>query len=651
MCGFVAIYNANDFLFQPEILISMTNELIHRGPDDYCYAFAGPKNHFMWRDNIPAPVMSSGIAMGHRRLSILDLSSAGRQPFVSKDKRFWMVYNGEVFNYRELREELRRAGHSFVTKTDTEVVLIAYQEWGKDFLNRLNGMWALIIWDNKTRTLLASRDRFGIKPLFYYRMKDLWIFASEIKALLKYPGFHAQPKKDAIFRFLWAEQHPEAEQTYFKDILSLPAASYLLINEDKSYCDRFWYLPDYTPLKKAKPEDTSKHFFELFRDSVRLRLRSDVRVGTMLSGGLDSTSIVKTINDLLNEQVEETSSVHGIQQAVSACYPNLWNDETHRINDLVSILRINVEKVYPAQEDIHGRFYDVINAMDEPFIQSSPLVQHLLMHRARSLGIKVTLNGHGPDEMLAGYPLRHCAIVTAEHFTHFRIKKWFDEMTGMKKWHNLGPIEFSYDLLFNMWPIAGAWVRNLFRLPKKKYFYKKLFNLYPIKPYRLFDLDTGGRTALDRRLRREFFVEVLPPILTYEDRMSMSASVESRVPFLDYRLVEFAFSLNDSDKIYKGITKYIIRNAMNNVLPSSIVNEKIKLYFNGPIDIWLRGSLKPIVNTILMEGDPFISEFMNPKQFRPLIMRVLDPNYFDDWDEMLVWRMLIAEAWMRFFFG
>ena len=152
-------------------------------------------------------------------------------------------------------------------------------------------------------------------------------------------------------------------------------------------------------------------------------------------------------------------------------------------------------------------------------------------------------------------------------------------------------------------------------------------------------------------MRREFFTEVLTPILEYEDRMSMSASVESRVPFLDYRLVEFSFGLDDSDKIHDGISKYIVRNAMKDSLPSSIVNEKMKLYFNGPIDIWLRGNLRPIVNEILVKGDSFISGLMNPKQFRPLIKRVLDQGEFDDWDERLVWRMLIAEAWMRVFWG
>lgn len=647
MCGFVAIYSKGKNHFQPTILEAMTDAITHRGPDDYGYAYIGPDQQFFWQERNPEPIYSSGIAMGHRRLSILDLSSAGRQPFTSKNKQYWMVYNGEVYNYLELRKELSSLGYTFTTSTDTEVVLVAYQHWGKDFLKRLNGMWALAIWDNKNKKLLISRDRFGVKPLFYCRIRDQWVFASEIKAILRHPAYKSKIRSESVFDFLWAGQHPESGYTYFEDIMSLPPASYMELSDGIAQVNKYWDLPQCDETSFGSLKDKSEHFMELLKDSIRLRLRSDVRVGTMLSGGLDSTSIVKIINDLLANHVEETSSIQGIQQAISACYPNLWNDETSRIEEIASKLNINLEKVYPAQEDIQGSFYKVIQGMDEPYNQSTPHVQYILMQKASSLGIKVTLNGHGPDEMYGGYPLRHCSLAAVQYLINMKFKSCLAEIAGMKKWHNIGTIEFLYALMYNIAPHVAEFTRKIYRFPKKRYFNGKAFKQYLSFSNRLRDSDTNGKTALDRRLKREFFSEVLPPILTYEDRMSMSASIESRVPFLDYRLVEFAFSLNDSDKIFRGITKYIMRVALKELLPKSIINEKMKLYFNGPYDVWLKKNLRQILDDTLMTGQSIISEFMNPNEYRSMIKRNLDQGFYDNWEISLIWRMLIAEAWMR----
>lgn len=651
MCGFVTIFSDRANQLEVNNFVSMVETISHRGPDDYGYAFIGPKEQHIWRDNGPKSVNFPGIIMGHRRLSIVDLSENGRQPFISKDKRFWAVYNGEVFNYVELREELRRLGHSFSTETDTEVVIEAYREWGTSFLNRLNGMWAMIIWDNVNKTLLVTRDRFGIKPLFYCQINGCWLFASEVKALLKHPSISSQPQNRSIFRFLWTERSPEPEETYFKDIASLEAASYMLIKEGGVEKNCYWQLPDYSKIQEDTNEDVSAQFLKLFRDSVRLRLRSDVRVGTMMSGGLDSTSIVKTINDLLSEKVEETTSLRGVQQIISACFPRSNIDETDRVRDIINMLGLTVEQVFPAQENVQDVFNKVIEAMEMPFKTSTPLVQYLLMHRARSLGLVVVLNGHGSDEMLGGYPYRHSALVATEFFLKFQLARWHREMKVIKEMHNTGYKEFIYTLLFNSFPSIGAWARDMFRVSKKDLFHKESFRKYKIRSSRLFDRETGGRTVLDRRLRREFFGEVLPVWLAMEDRVSMSASVESRLPFMDYRLVEFAFGLKDTDKIKNGITKYVLRNAMQDKLPSSIVNEKYKYYFSGPELNWMRNSLRPILNKILIEEKPMISEFMRPEKINELVTRVVEKNEGDLWDQRTVWRMLMTEAWMRRFFN
>jgi len=377
MCGIVAVYNSNKFNFHPKELEAMTNELEHRGPDDFSYAFVGNDKQIMWRDETPEPIFSAGIALGHRRLSILDLTVAGRQPYISKDKRYWMVYNGEVYNYLELRSELEKLGFTFSTSTDTEVVLNAYIAWGNDFLSRLNGMFSIIIWDNKKGKFFAARDRIGIKPLFYCELNGLWIFASEIKAILKHPKVEALPRKEAIFDFLWAGKDASNNLTFFKNIKSLDPATFIEIENGKAKIKNYWELPEKHETEGFNQKEKSDYFLDLLTDSVRLRLRSDVRVGTMLSGGLDSTGLATVINLLLKKHAKEVSSVKDTHFALFASYPNLWNDETDTVEELSSKLNIHVEKVYPIEADLQDIFYQVLYAVEEPFVGNMPYVQHL----------------------------------------------------------------------------------------------------------------------------------------------------------------------------------------------------------------------------------------------------------------------------------
>lgn len=651
MCGFITIYSHSEGQITKSLLENMTHALAHRGPDDYGFCHIEKNSKALWKENGPEILALPGVAMGHRRLSIVDLSEDGRQPFVSSDKRFWMVYNGEVFNYLELREELKAQGHVFSTQTDTEVVIAAYKQWGVECLNRLNGMWAILLWDDREKTLFAARDRFGIKPLFFTTIGNQWFFSSEIKGLLQHPAIDIRPDKRAIFRFLWTERSPEGEETYFKGIHSLPAATFLMIKNGQVQRGRYWNLPDYDQHSTINKHDVSEEFKKLFTDSVRLRLRADVRVGTMMSGGLDSTSIVKTINDLLADNIKETESIRGIQQTISACFPNEEIDETDRVQELINMLRLNVEKVFPASENVEQVFHNVVTAMEMPFKTSTPLVQYLLMHRARKMGLTVVLNGHGSDEMLGGYPYRHSALIPTEHFLKFRFKKWHEQIKLTKKLHNTGYKEFVYTLLFELLPGMGTWARDLFRTSKKEYFRKEMFNLYPVRSSRSFDKRTGGKTVLDRRLRREFFGEVLPVWLAMEDRVSMSASVESRLPFMDYRLVEFAFGLEDYNRIRDGITKYVLRNAMKDQLPESIVNEKYKYYFSGPEIHWLRTSLKPVLEKNFLHHRPMVAEFLKMEKISNLIKGVVEDDKGDLWDRRLMWRLFMTEGWMRRYFS
>ena len=649
MCGFVCIYSPDRTVFDPTVLRRMTDAIQHRGPDDYGYAIVGPEVHVAWREREPDMVVTSGVAMGHRRLSILDLSAAGRQPFCSRDHRYSMVYNGEVYNYVELRDELCSLGYSFRSSTDTEVVLAAYAEWGAGCLQRFNGMWALVIWDMLARTLFAARDRFGIKPLYYLQTDDRWLFASEVKALLNHPGVKPEPDMGMVLRFLWSEDAPEGGDTFFQGIRSLPAAHFVELQSGEWRQNRYWALPEPAASPALTLDERSQELRELLTDSVRLELRSDVPVGTMLSGGLDSTSIASAINTNLKSEGVDRDGLGGRQRAISACYPGRWNDETAKIDELAEHLSIDVDKVYPAEVDVSARFVDVVAAVEQPFAGTMPVVQDLMMRKAQSIGLSVTLNGHGPDEMFAGYPARHCSFVAAQYLRRGRLGRSVQEVVGMKKLYQVGMTDFIYTLLRVQFPPAARWLRQAVRLSDRRYFRKEALREHALSPARFLDDQISGTTALDRRLKREFFFEVVPRYLTYEDGVSMASSVEARVPFLDHRIVEFSFSLGDADKINHGVSKFILRNAMKDVLPNAIVEDHRKIYIESPFRNWLQGCLRRTVTGGLLGDDTLISELMDPDEFRPLILRVLDGAKCSGWELSLVWRMLTAEVWLRRF--
>jgi asparagine synthase (glutamine-hydrolysing) len=278
-----------------------------------------------------------------------------------------------------------------------------------------------------------------------------------------------------------------------------------------------------------------------------------------------------------------------------------------------------------------------------------PVVQDLMMRKAHSLGLNVTLNGHGPDEMLAGYPARHCSFVAVQYLRRGRLGKSIQEVAGMKRLHHVGITDFMYTLLRIQVPPVARWLRKAVRSSDQRYFRRRALRAHALSPARFLDDRISGTTPLDRRLKREFFFEVVPRYLTYEDGVSMASSVESRVPFLDHRIVEFSFSLDDADKVNRGVCKFILRDAMRNVLPNAIVEDNQKIYVESPFRNWLQGCLRPMVTGTLLGDDTLISELMNPDEFRSLILRVLDGAKCSGWELGLVWRMLTAEVWLRQF--
>lgn len=651
MCGFVAIWKNSERPLNPYTLRTMTDIIYYRGPDDCGFGFAGSETQALWQEKPPQSICDKGVAFGHRRLSILDLSTGGRQPFVSSDNRFWLVFNGEIYNYLELRAELTHLGYTFRTMTDTEVLLTAYIHFGTACFNRFNGMWSFVIWDNQEQTLVACRDRFGKKPLYYSNLEGDWFFASEVKALLAHPTMERGPNSEAVFYYISELIPPIGENTYFQNIKKVPPGTYLTLREGRVEVKRYWELPDQPRLDINNLDEAIEQFTELFTDAVKLRLRADVKVGTMLSGGLDSTSVISTIDQLLLTNYNKTHyGIGDSLQSFNASFPGTVIDESDKVDELCQQLHLTAHRVFPMeQECIEELFQDVVYYMEMPFYSSVQIVHTLLMRRARAEGVTVILNGQGSDEMLGGYPDIYCRLAAVDAFLRFNWIQGWREAKAMEKRHGIAWKNAVSAILFTLLPTSLVAYYTRQKLTRESLFHSDMHLKFPPSHWAIRDRQNPGKTALDRSLRREFFQEVLPPWLHMEDRVSMSASIESRLPFLDYRLVEFIFNLDNSLKVRDGITKYVLRKAMENRLPTSIVSESRKYPFSGPDIFWLNGPLKPLLETTLVQDTPLVSEWIDPKALRAMITRFLkgDTQLVD---RRLIWRIFNTEIWLRTFF-
>lgn len=642
MCGLFSYLSFSDRGIERDIVESATRAMQHRGPDDHGFAFVTTEGEWQWKEDVEPRLpdkLSNGLFMGHQRLSILDLSDKGHQPFVSADGRYWMVFNGEIYNYIELRAELQKAGYSFNSQTDTEVAFYAYMHWGDDCFSRFNGMWAIVIWDRLENVLVASRDPFGIKPLHYVRLGADWAFASECRALLQLPGVSAAPSDESIRGFITEFRAPLGDETFYENVKQVLPGTLLKVRHDGANSQRYWQ-PNESAKARYRDEDEALEVFrELFASSVSIRLRSDVRVGTMVSGGLDSTSVIYEMHSALTEGNPDAASLGRQLQGFNASFEGLEIDESHRVNDLMECLDLTTHFVRPLQAaNIPELYHHSLEHMDGPFFNSVPLVNRLLMQRARSEGVKVVLNGHGSDEQFAGFPARYNALMIAFYLKHGNWINAFRQYRGMR---NLMGLSF-YGVLHQFLPYRmrpHTWVKGtdpdaaglLRRGPSRD------------------DNDSSAmmhRSQLDRALKRDFYHENMPKWLWMEDRMSMSESVESRLPFLDPRLVEFAFDLHESLKIRGGRTKYLLRKAMQNKLPRSIVVEKRKQAFSGPDAQWLSDPLRPTVEQLVFERTPLVDKYVDTK--------VLRRGFEQMWNGertmvSKLWSIFAVEYWLEHF--
>jgi asparagine synthase (glutamine-hydrolysing) len=553
----------------------------------------------------------------------------------------WIVFNGEIYNYVELSDQLRGQNHIFKSQSDTEVIIHSYEDHGDNCLSLFNGMWSFAIYDERRNRLFCSRDRFGVKPFYYYHDEDRFIFASEIKAILA-AGVKAEPHTRKISEYLTFSRLDIDDETQFKHIYQLPPAHYLTIDEGKVRIQRYWNLPnvhnDYG-LALGK-DDVAEQFYHLFYDSVKLRLRSDVPIGALLSGGLDSSAIVSIVNN-----IEKTEGLPVDIKTFTATYEEPALDESNYARAVTESCDLHNILVYPnIGNKIPGDLEKLIFHQDEPPVSMTAFAHWYLMNEISKHGIKVILSGQGADECLAGYLDKYIGYYLKDLFKTKQYRKMLREIVLLKQKCNILPNTVAMQLVKSLVSYGLA--------AKCRVYFKEggvRLLKYHIKNGSLhsglMDKAMDKYTNLNRELYRYLTVESLPRILHYEDRNSMAFAIEQRVPFLDYRLVEFVFSLANEQKINNGVSKIILRTGLRDVLPEKILYRYSKLGFTVPEDRWI-SSISELANDIFAsksfkERGYWDSERIAKLYKRQLTGRVKMGHF--------LWRVIACEVWHRIF--
>lgn len=604
----------------------------HRGPDG-----SGWEVH-----NSPA----GPVALGHRRLSIIDLSEGGKQPATDPTGRFHIIFNGEIYNYIELRETLRQKGEVFVSDSDTEVLLRAYAVWGESALERLRGMFAFVVWDARDKRLFAARDRFGIKPLYFYDNGSNGIaFASEIKQLLGLPGLSGRLNLARTHDFLESGISDHTSETMFEGICQLRGGEFASINANLASNlrpnIRRWYSTQLDTISISE-EEAAERFHAALQDSVRLHLRSDVTVGSCLSGGLDSSSIVCLMADMLD------SRGSGAQvNTVSACYAEKSVDEKPFMEAVVTHANTLPHYLYPKAEDVFRTASDLTWHQDEPFGSTSIFAQWCVFEKAREKGIKVMLDGQGADEQLAGYHSSF-SYYTADLVRRGQLAMVMRTIAERKRYHGM-PVTKQLQRLVA--PLLPARLANRLRRKAHTVVQHDWLGTELIRG----SGNRDGALALASRLLELppvvdirtlcltlTFASNLQMLLHWEDRNSMAHSVEARVPFLDHPLVELALAFGNDHKVVGGDTKRVLRAAMAGVLPEAVRQRRDKLGFSTPEEVWFRGPLRGLILDGVESTLRRYPDLMNTRGVRALASDMLDGRRPVDFT---LWRIVNLGIW------
>ena len=611
MCGIVGFTGFKD----TELLHRMMKLEAHRGPD-------GEGEY----------VDGEYVSLGHLRLSIIDRAH-GQQPMFSSDKKLVLIYNGEIYNFQELRAELEAKGHQFQNNSDSEVILYAFKEWGVESFDRFNGMFAFALYDIERHTTYLVRDHFGIKPLYYAETKDGVLFASEIKPIFYSDKIPKAPHDESIYRYLQFRLHDDTPQTFFDGIKRLMPGEYMTIADGKSEIKTYSSLTPRSLLAQDIRKDSPTlvtEFDAVLTKSIADRLVSEVPVGTALSGGLDSSTVVAKIARLMKEKGDTAKAVGDRQQTFSAVFPNSVNDEERYIDDLLKMVGSSVasHKIQPTSDGFIADLADFVRTQEEPTISTGPYAQYCVMREATN-HVTVLLDGQGADEMMAGY--------VPYLFVYLK------QLRKQRKWGTLAKeVLSSTDIMRHFfWTTARSAIFKGQSLSTSD-----LLNPEYLKKHVTVLRPTLVQDNLKARLANDVFYESLPSLLRYEDKNTMRFSMEGRVPFLDLDLMRFVFSLPDSAIIRSGWNKRVMRDAAKDILPASINKRRNKIGFTTPEYEWFLRLKNRIYQIFMSES------FMNRPYFnQPEVVKAFEAFIKGkNRETMVFWRLMNVELWLREFF-
>lgn len=644
MCGIAGVLDLRGNLYIDRFK-KMSDVIKHRGPDDEGFYFYNENQEiFAFGNDTPSEIKEEleysidniiysnyNLALAHRRLSILDTSSSGHQPMCNAN--IVITYNGEIYNYIEIREELKSEGYYFETDGDTEVIIKAYLHWGEKCVNKFNGMWAFVIWDKAKKILFCSRDRLGEKPFYYYKEKERIVFGSEIKQLFEY-GLEPRVNEKILFTFLFYGIHDHSYETFFENVFTLQGGYNMIIKLEKSNSKlsidkyKYWEVDNKNNNRITRFDKAAEHIGSQLEKSIYFRLRSDVEVGSCLSGGLDSSSVVSIATKQLKQNGYDVKNF----KTFTACYDNSKEvDERYYSDMIVKESGCSNFKVKPNEEKLKDDLKNLVWHQDEPFGSLSIFAGWCVMEQVKNNNVKVLLDGQGGDETLLGYE-RFYAYHLKEMLCNFEFKKFVKEFVLSSENSKLKLRDlFAYFVYFNN--------KNI----RKKRLSHKTSKFLNYK----FRVKYKNQNIVDDMLQFKSLEEVqkneltraIGHLLRYEDRNSMAHSVEARVPFLDHIFVEAAIAIPNECKLKDGWTKAALREYMEDKMPKEVTYRKNKLGFSVPQKKWLDDINDYFKETLL--DNPRSAKYFNMDYIREIFDKKINHDFR--------FKFIVVETWMRVF--
>ena len=596
MCGITGIVNTNGTPVDQLQLQKMNDLIAHRGPDGEGF------------------YTSRNLGFGHRRLAIIDLTHDGHQPMLFQEK-YVITFNGEIYNYIEIRNDLMSHGYQFKSKSDTEVILAAYDFWGEECVKQFNGMWAFAIYDNQKEILFCSRDRFGVKPFYYKESDTQFLFGSEIKQLINHEGKN-EANADLIAHFLYTGMHDHEDRTFFKGIYKLPPSHCLTydLKTNKKEIKKFYKIE-----KPANP-----NYEEVLTSAVKLRLRSDVKVGTCLSGGIDSSTIAAMASGMyFKESGKKFQAIHA--QSIEK-----ETDESEYAKEAAELSNIDMSIITPNPDEFKSVLEEVVYTQEEPFGGPSIYLQYFVMKKAREIGCKVMLDGQGGDETLLGYE-RYYAPAFLNYLKQKGLMASIKEVIASNRNNTKMSVKSIAKYLLGTFFLE---LRSQYARYKNSWFKKS--EIPTSFPY-LQEIKKRSLNLKDLQ-ELELFTTNLQALLRYEDKNSMRHGIETRLPFIDYRSVETALNLDIDKKISNGWTKIELRRICEKYLSKNIAWRKHKLGFNAPDRSWLQ-TIIPEINQEI-NNSKILKKFIEPSQLK---------NHPVAGTWTITWRIYNVAMWERIY--